>query len=519
MLLATRFLLLCTALLVLPTIAAPQSTPLTVRVWTRDAGGSDKATFALGEAIHVTAQVNNSYGGYLLAANGTQLTVSTNPSFYNNTMPADLPPGISTWAWHLPAPSTRGSYIVTVKAYDHFYGAWTESSASFTIGGPSPLADLSPTPIRYNSADLVRGKTVFFDSGVQNAGSQGTGVFNIRWFVDGVSVGYGSHAGVSANSIVLDGNSGYSWVAVEGIHTITFSVNVDNHVAESNDSNNSQSVTVTVADSSPHFSTVPEGKAPNLLVLVHGCCTDASDVKDVWYYLGGLIMNQLVKHNPTPTDWEIVVWNWSTYTPKYIPGEAYRNAEHESIKLANAIAANAVTHPYSYVHFIGHSAGARLIDLTAKTLAKMQSPPFIHLTFLDAYTPNPSDTATYGSITSPHYSEQYVTRGDLAFTEACLPYAFNFDITGWMKDDKACNNIDPFIDPFCAHNYPVQWYTNSVTSAPPTRFIYGYPLSYDGGNSQYSLLSMSYPDTMTHPNRKQCALNNIGTSCTPAACW
>jgi hypothetical protein len=37
---------------------------------------------------------------------------------------------------------------------------------------PTPLADLNSTAILYNSADLVPGGTVTFDSGVRNSGSQ-----------------------------------------------------------------------------------------------------------------------------------------------------------------------------------------------------------------------------------------------------------------------------------------------------------------------------------------------------------
>lgn len=54
------------------------------------------------------------------------------------------------------------------------------------------------------------------------------------------------YAGVPANSAVLDGNSEFSWVATAGTHTIGFAVDVDNHVLESNESNNSRFVTVTV---------------------------------------------------------------------------------------------------------------------------------------------------------------------------------------------------------------------------------------------------------------------------------
>ena len=118
--------------------------------------------------------------------------------------------------------------------------------ATFTVTRASARADLIPTAILYNSANLVRGRNVFFDSGVRNAGDQGTGVFNIRWFVDGVSVGYGSHSGVPARATVLNGNSQYTWVAKAGTHTIRFAVDVDNHVLESNESNNNIAVTVHV---------------------------------------------------------------------------------------------------------------------------------------------------------------------------------------------------------------------------------------------------------------------------------
>ena len=69
-----RFLPLCVVVLALPAIVASQPTPLTVQsVWTQDADGNTKTAFAPGKTIRFVAQLNNSYGGYLLAANGTQL--------------------------------------------------------------------------------------------------------------------------------------------------------------------------------------------------------------------------------------------------------------------------------------------------------------------------------------------------------------------------------------------------------------------------------------------------------------
>jgi hypothetical protein len=68
---------------------------------------------------------------------------------------------------------------------------------------------------------------------------------------------------------------------------------------------------------------------------------------------------------------------------------------------------------YEYIHLIGHSAGAKLINKAAQQLAvdknrQNAKKPFIHLTFLDAYTRDATDDRGYGSL--PNYSEHYVDR-------------------------------------------------------------------------------------------------------------
>lgn len=603
-----RVLLLCAVLLVLPSLAAAQCiSQLSVqRVWTQDAGGADKSTFAPGEPIRFAAELNNAYGAYLLAANGTQLAITT--SFYTNTSPVDIPPGINTWIWNAIAPSGEGNYTVTVRAYDHFCGVFPEGSGSLTVGLGSALPDLSPTAILYNPADLVPGRTVFFDSGVQNSGSQGTGVFNVRWLVDGVSVGYGSHAGVPANSTILDGNSQFSWVATAGTHTIEFAVDVDNHVVESNESNNSRSVTVTEAGQSPMitllgdnprlltqgcplvgagatatdvkdgdltdsiiidgsvdinapggytltysvtdsdgFSDVvtrqvivfgvigtpvcfvgrPAGKAPNLVVIVHGCCTDSNDVVQDWDYgttpenpgMANAIGDRMTKaikeniHAPVPEQWEIVVWDWTQqcpsepngectpknnyfFCPECFPGDAlaaYFNTELPATNLITAIS----PYPYRHIHMIGHSAGAALIDIAAKNLVGLYNNvpslrrPFIHLTFLDAFTLTNLDTTSYGFLPNypNHYSEHYVDRTSPSpislWTNSIISNAYNFDITDWNHP------ADPLGDPF-GHQWPRHWYQNSAIATPGFEDLkYGFPFSLEGGGSIHGFTALA----------------------------
>jgi hypothetical protein len=115
--------------------------------------------------------------------------------------------------------------------------------------GQAGRPDLEPTAIVYRRP-VVRGQRAHFDSGVSNRGGARTPVFNVKWYVDGREVGaYGSHSGVPGHRVVLNGNSQFSWsFSRAGRHTVTFRVDVDNHVAESDERNNSRTETVLVMD-------------------------------------------------------------------------------------------------------------------------------------------------------------------------------------------------------------------------------------------------------------------------------
>src|SRR5262249_5767811 len=119
--------------------------------------------------------------------------------------------------------------------------------------------------------------------------------------------------------------------------------------------------------------------------------------------------------------------------------KAYHAAPDQGHNLANAILN--VKNQYRYVHLIGHSAGAHLIDTVAEDLFVKSvvtgRKPFTHLTFLDAYTPE-RDEVSYGQ--NADFAEHYVdkTGGGLNPTNADLLFAFNFDITDWLfeKDGR-----------------------------------------------------------------------------------
>ena len=119
---------------------------------------------------------------------------------------------------------------------------------SMRIASASSLADLTPTAIQYNSGSIAIGKRVLLDSGIQNNGGSDSGIFNIKWFVNDVQVGYGGHVSISPGTTDLNGNSAYEWTpSAPGTYVIRFVVDTDQYVPESNEDNNETSVTITIA--------------------------------------------------------------------------------------------------------------------------------------------------------------------------------------------------------------------------------------------------------------------------------
>jgi hypothetical protein len=268
-------------------------------------------------------------------------------------------------------------------------------------------------------------------------------------------------------------------------------------------------------------SKLPSQEPSNLIILVHGCCTDATGLND-WFDIRNLLTNNI--RSQTSEVWQIVVWDWTAYTLGIDFVAAYNEASNQGQDLATAILKH--NPPYKYIHLIGHSAGSRLIQRAATDLVKnyknQQDKPFIHLTFLDAFTPTPptppadyqdSGENAYGSLEGypTHYSDQYVDKGDLPSTDTCLSNAFNFDVTDWINADKTYPNLL-----VGGHFWPVNWYKQSITGSG---FKFGYPLSYEGGVQTYISLFIDYP------NHLQCSLTDVNTSCKPVStdptyrCW
>jgi subtilase family serine protease len=109
---------------------------------------------------------------------------------------------------------------------------------------PTNLPDLIPTSLSYNTT------TGLFTSVVTNQGSAATPagvIVGVSYSVDGVQHTWGTVAGpLAAGASVTIGTNGGAYAIPSGTHTITAFADDVNRIAESNETNNTLSQTITV---------------------------------------------------------------------------------------------------------------------------------------------------------------------------------------------------------------------------------------------------------------------------------
>ena len=181
--------------------------------------------------------------------------------------------------------------------------------------------DLTPTEILYDSNKLIEGQTVLFDSGITNLGEAGTNLFNVLWKVDEQEFApedQAWHDPVLGGTTVLDGNSQFSWTAEAGTHTISFIVDSDNNISESDETNNATEVTVNVTvDKTPPVITITSptygATVPSTGFEFTGKAEDASGVEEVRIYIydygryQSTVSNQLANYEASTQTWSFSV--------------------------------------------------------------------------------------------------------------------------------------------------------------------------------------------------------------------
>ncbi|NIA12056.1 MAG: hypothetical protein GWP10_20620, partial [Nitrospiraceae bacterium] len=155
--------------------------------------------------------------------------------------------------------ATPGNHTLTVVAdaaewYGHPYNAYgpqvnesNETNNNKTKSLPRvEQADLTVTSLSWTPSNFTDGEIVTFNANIENTGiGNTTKLFHTRFLIDGVSIGQKSLSGLASGS---SASVTHTWTATPGEHTIEAVVDPYNHVAESNETNNTLELNLTKVD-------------------------------------------------------------------------------------------------------------------------------------------------------------------------------------------------------------------------------------------------------------------------------
>ena len=253
----------------------------------------------------------------------------------------------------------------------------------------------------------------------------------------------------------------------------------------------------------------------NAVVLVHGWNSDPDAwSKQMGAQIRGIIDSRARQGFFANQVWDVIYVDWRGSAATKLPGTAKARTYDLGVQLANTLTIG----KYNFIHFIAHSAGSNLVEVSAKrlrSLAPINAKPIIHETFLDAYAPNHNDEL-YGL--SATFAEQYVTKEPLTpelikddVTNASLKHAFNFVVDSLNKPPLATNNCTGIFDPIdaikCYHQWPYVWY--GITVGDPNAWTYGMHIA-----TEYSTGALLSQDKF--PGGGECSLASPTQSCAPA---
>lgn len=193
----------------------------------------------------------------------------------------------------------------------------------------------------------------------------------------------------------------------------------------------------------------PGASSTGLRLAIHGYLGSANDMKP------------LADAAPTP-GWDSFAYNWSV-----LAGSTYSGNVPPSVdparRVGRCLAYDVAAASYGSVHLIAHSLGAWVADALADELRVLGSTAFVQATLLDAYGLASDDLGD-----SADFTEHYVhTRAGVAETDALFPSACNFNLDA----------LSTTTDIVKSHNYPVQYYLETMQGGRPGASGFGWPLS------------------------------------------
>ena len=248
------------------------------------------------------------------------------------------------------------------------------------------------------------------------------------------------------------------------------------------------------ANGNPHvplsFSSLPPRQAgkDSLVLVTHGWSPpwEPFPVDVPWLNdFAGSISNYVGSN--APTNWQVVGYKWLANSFTLLPDEAAGHGAEEGKNLGLDI----VMQGWSHVHLIGNSAGAALIQAATDMIKAFPSSSIVvHETFLDPYLqvgyPGRSEYGAKADWADCYFAHDYLSDGLVnvhpSLTEGRLANAYNVNVTqldplaGFVPDLNF-----PWFEIISRHDWPHEFYSNTVAGSQPGAEGLGFPLSKEGG--------------------------------------
>ena len=216
-----------------------------VRVRVRNTGTT---TWTAGSLHRLGALATNGFTWGAFPCGG-YATSPTNARVY---LCSNVPPGATyDFNFQITAPSAPGTVPFAVRMVQDAVEWFGQSYAwNVTVTGPS-LPDVVVDTVSLSPSNPSVGQAVTFSAVVRNAGTASTPsgvVIGVGYRIDGAQVSWGVVNGPLAPgaSVTVGTHAGGAWTATAGTHTLMAVADDVNRFAESNEGNNTRSISFTV---------------------------------------------------------------------------------------------------------------------------------------------------------------------------------------------------------------------------------------------------------------------------------
>lgn len=338
---------------------------------------------------------------------------------------------------------------------------------ALSLGPSAPIITVQP-----QSQSLQAGSNVTF-----TVAAAGSTTLNYQWQFNGQNIPNATNATLTLNSVTAANDGGYSVVVSNPYGSVTSATASLAVLTDGANGNKPTQITV------PPIPPKPSNK-DSLVVITHGWEPLQPNADLSWMTAMSNAIQSRVASN-----WAITNFVWLDKATDIDPDLVLCWGEIKGLLYGQQLASQG----WSHIHFIGHSAGAALIENAAKQIPLNTT---VQCTFLDPYVGLANQLQTiYGQ--SANWADCYFTQ-DVSggWTGGDLPHAYNVDVD-WLDPNHETFIYVSSLIAFSpelnseSHGYSHEYYTQSVTNNPSwcsDAAGYGFALSQEvGGQTKWSI--------------------------------